>query len=180
VSVIPHGINAALFSKVEPKPKYKKDGRPLVGFVGNMVPEKGIDDVVLLARRAPGMDFVIVSPRPVVGPKNLRWYEKKDLGMLAACDAAIMPSKRESFGLAALEWMALGVPLVAYSVTGLEDVCTESNAYIVPADPMAMLRALQHMPDREKKISGGYDTIKKYTWQRAADAYLSVYEEVLR
>jgi L-malate glycosyltransferase len=42
--------------------------------------------------------------------------------LLSCCDVLLMPSEEESFGLAALEAMACGVPVVTYDVGGLAEL----------------------------------------------------------
>ena len=46
-------------------------------------------------------------------------------GLLSVADAFLLPSAQESFGLAALEAMACGVPVVASRVGGLPEVITD-------------------------------------------------------
>jgi len=42
--------------------------------------------------------------------------------LMAACDIVLVPSLKEGFGLAAVEAMAMGIPVVASSVGGLPEI----------------------------------------------------------
>jgi len=67
--------------------------------------------------------------------------------ILAASDVAVFPSESESFGLAALEAMACGVPVVASDVGGLPEVVTHGeNGFLLPVgDQAGMADALTRL-----------------------------------
>jgi N-acetyl-alpha-D-glucosaminyl L-malate synthase BshA len=67
--------------------------------------------------------------------------EQHDMApLLSAADLFLLPSAQESFGLAALEAMACGVPVVASRVGGLPEVITDSvDGYLRPPDDIAAM-----------------------------------------
>jgi N-acetyl-alpha-D-glucosaminyl L-malate synthase BshA len=68
-----------------------------------------------------------------------------DLGpLLGLGDLFLLPSDTESFGLAALEALACGVPVVASDVGGLPEVVRngETGLLVPPRDPAALARAV--------------------------------------
>ena len=70
--------------------------------------------------------------------------ERLSLGdLFAHADLFLLPSDQESFGLAALESLASGVPVVASDVGGVPEVVTQGETgWLVPVrDPVAMARA---------------------------------------
>ena len=71
--------------------------------------------------------------------------ERRSLGdLFAHADLFLLPSDQESFGLAALESLASGVPVVASDVGGVPEVVTQGETgWLVPArDPTSMARAV--------------------------------------
>ncbi|MEU8983087.1 glycosyltransferase family 4 protein [Streptomyces sp. NPDC048309] len=59
---------------------------------------------------------------------------------LAAADLVVLPSHREGFGLAGLEAMAAGRPLVATDVSGFDEYCVDGqNCRLVPAEDVSAL-----------------------------------------
>ena len=65
-------------------------------------------------------------------------------GFWSSMNIAVMPSHSESFGLAALEAMACGIPMVATAVGGLKEIIQDGESgLLVPAkDPAALAQAL--------------------------------------
>lgn len=56
---------------------------------------------------------------------------QKDIGrILKACDAMVVPSLWEGFGLVAVEAMASGCPVVASNVDGLKDVVSDAGLLV--------------------------------------------------
>ncbi len=64
--------------------------------------------------------------------------------LLAACDVFVMPSRREGLGVAALEAMAAGRPVVASRVGGLATAVLDARTGLLvpPEDPAALAEAL--------------------------------------
>jgi glycosyltransferase involved in cell wall biosynthesis len=71
-----------------------------------------------------------VGPRPDVADE------------LPHADVFLLPSVTESFGVAALEAMSAGVPVVAYRVGGIPDVVGEAGTLVEPFDVGAFADAV--------------------------------------
>src|SRR6185436_15535693 len=78
----------------------------------------------------------------------------------AAADVAILPSLHEGLGVAALEAMAAGRPVVASRVGGLAEVVAdgETGRLVPPGDPSALAAPVSRASRR---------TIRLPPWRRA-------------
>ncbi|MCE9595940.1 MAG: glycosyltransferase family 4 protein [Planctomycetes bacterium] len=106
--------------------------------------------------------------------------------LLGAADVFVMPSRREGLGVAALEAMAAGRPLVASNVGGLgEAVVDGSTGLLVPPDDAgALAAALERMlcgrELRERCGSAGPARIREtFHVDRMVASYEALYREVL-
>ncbi len=85
--------------------------------------------------------------------------ERRSLGdLFAHADLFLLPSEQESFGLAALESLASGVPVVASEVGGVPEVVThgETGWLVPPRDPGAMAAAaLALLEDSTRRAAMG-------------------------
>lgn len=84
---------------------------------------------------------------------NIHFLGKKDSisTLLSICDVFLMPSAKESFGLAALEAMACGVPVISSNVGGIPEVNIDGKTGFVCAlgDVAAMSsKAIQLATDK--------------------------------
>jgi glycosyltransferase involved in cell wall biosynthesis len=68
---------------------------------------------------------------------------------MRVADVVVVPSRREPLGLAAVEALACGTPVVASAVGGLKEVVRdgETGLLIPPGDPAALARALVQLTD---------------------------------
>jgi D-inositol-3-phosphate glycosyltransferase len=103
----------------------------------------------------------------------------------SAADVVVMPSRYESFGLAALEAMACGTPVVASDVGGLSYIVRDGETgFLAPeGDAQAfadcILDILQHPDLREQMGRRGVEVARDYAWQNIAQQIIALYREVL-
>lgn len=143
--------------------------RPVVGFVGRLVAEKGLRELLAAARsvrdQVSGVQFLLVGPLDDEKGDALTPAVAAELGvgdgcifagmrqdmptMYALMDIFVLPSHREGFPRAPMEASAMGVPCVVTDIRGCrEAVQPGENGLLaplqdVPALTAAMLRLLQ-------------------------------------
>jgi len=103
---------------------------------------------------------------------------------LAAADVVALPSLHEGLGVAALEAMAAGLPVVASRVGGLAEVVVEGETglFADPGAPRSLAAALSVLADapdlRARLGQGGRDRVlARYTAARMAEGTIACYGE---
>ncbi len=106
--------------------------------------------------------------------------------LLAAADIFLLPSQNESFGLAALEAMSCGVPVVASNVGGIPEVVTHGdNGYLAePGDIDRMARYCIELATNRKKWqhfsrSARTAAIERFSTDRIVPRYESLYRTLI-
>ena len=105
--------------------------------------------------------------------------------ILCSSDLFLLPSEKESFGLAALEAMALKVPVVSSNAGGLKDLNINGNSGytsdVGDIDSMAQ-NAIKILTDNslEKKYrTQAFENAKKYDIKKVIPLYEKIYDEAL-
>ncbi len=141
--------------------------RPIIVSASRATPEKGIDRLLLALDSlwgdlaGPKPVFVYMGDGPFLphlkrlaselrpaGSVIFAGYREDAFGLLGTADIAVVPSIwEEAFGLAALEPMVWGVPVIASRIGGLPEVIADgaTGLLVPPGDVDALARALQHL-----------------------------------
>ena len=120
--------------------------------------------------------------------RNVRFLGKVDnvADVLRGADLFLLPSQTESFGLAALEAMACGVPVVASRTGGLPEVVTEGETgYLADVGDVAVMteRALTILKDRAlhaRMRTAAATRALEFSAEKVVPQYEKLYEDVLR
>jgi len=102
----------------------------------------------------------------------------------AAAEVVVMPSHYESFGMVALEAMAMGTPVIASEVGGLAHLIQPGvTGFHVPSrDPEALAaRLLVLLTDKALRQKLGQQArtyAKQYSWEAITARMIDVYQEV--
>lgn len=145
-------------------------GAPVVGFVGRLVREKGVLELLqaarLVRRDVPNVRFLIVGPLDREKPDALTPAVAHQYGvaeicvftgrrhdmpeLLALMDVFVLPSHREGLPRSPMEASAMGVPCVVTDVRGCREVVEHGrNGLVVPVGDVqalagAMVELLAH------------------------------------
>jgi glycosyltransferase involved in cell wall biosynthesis len=133
-----------------------------VVFVGNTLETKGFLDYVRMAKVLKGLQntqFLAVGHGVSIDPvKAIGYVSKKDLSsILKEAAVVVYPSLwDEPFGLVPIEAMAMGKPVVAYSVGGVPETITDGKTgFLVPrgeykilAEKVALLLKSETLAER--------------------------------
>ncbi len=146
---------------------------PVVGFVGRLVAEKGILELLAAARQVvahlPRTHFLIVGPLDNEKADALTPAIAADYGLADACiftgmrqdmpelyalmDVFVLPSHREGFPRSPMEASAMGVPCVVTDIRGCREAVTHGrNGYLTPLGDVDALAAaiLDLLADKDK------------------------------
>ncbi len=177
---------------------------PVVLFVGMNFEVKGLDvimaSVARIKERSGGRSLRLL----VVGKGDIRKYERIARGMgigdsvafagpqaegieryYLASDVFMMLSKFDTFGMAALEAMAAGLPVVISSGVGAKDLVDEGRNGFVVGDPGDWLSAADRIgllldeATRNRMGREASGTARDHTWDRLADTMGGIYDELL-
>ncbi|HEX3961870.1 MAG TPA: MSMEG_0565 family glycosyltransferase [Trebonia sp.] len=97
--------------------------------------------------------------------------------LVAEASVLAMVSAKEGFGLAGMEALAAGVPVVARDLPVLREVYAETVAFAV--DIPAIAAALARQLSAPLPEVPGQELAASYTWPRAARAHRALYEKLL-
>jgi glycosyltransferase involved in cell wall biosynthesis len=173
------------------------DDVPVVGFVGRLVMEKGLDvfsdGIERLQARGVRHKVLVVGEGPARD-----WFEKRlpeacfvghqeaaGLGRaVASMDVFFNPSITETFGNVTLEAMAAGLPVVAAIATGSASLVTDgvTGRLVPPGEIERFADALRHYCEdagaRARAGQAGELASRRYGWdevnQQLVDGYLDV------
>jgi len=106
---------------------------------------------------------------------------------LRACDLLVMPSTLESFGIAQLEAMACGLPVVISRLPGAREVSVHGvhGIHVRPGDRDDLVRGIRSLiaAGRDRRVRMGEaaraHVVANYTWGRCAELLEAAYREVV-
>ena len=159
--------------------------RPYVLTIATDDPRKNLDALVpcaaALAQR--GIELVwagdsrpqFARTRPLAGLRALGYVPDELLvGLYRGAEAFVLPSRYEGFGLACLEAMACGTPVIAADRAALPEVCGDAALLVDLDDPSAITRAVLSACEdpavAARLRAAGIERARGYTWERAAAA----------
>ena len=182
--------------------EFVPEGDFLIAHISNFRPVKRTLDVIdifekINAELPSRLLLVGEGPDTVLARRQIKKKKLEDRVMflgnqarveavLPCADLFLIPSEEESFGLAALEALACGVPVIGTTGTGLAEVIDDyKNGFLLPVgDTSAMARAaISLLKDTERlnefKKAAAEISHRRFNADKIIDEYEAYYTEVL-
>ncbi len=163
--------------------------RPLrIGFTGKDWRRKGLprllSAVEILNRMGIPSEVIVIGniPREYREHQNVRsmgFIDKsrelsRFIAIIAGCDLGCAPSHEEPLGIAPLEYLRLGVPVVCTAAGGLKDVCEAAGPASVllgkdasPEQIAVAFELLAKDPDRLRQMrASAWERKEHFSWDR--------------
>jgi glycosyltransferase involved in cell wall biosynthesis len=202
VYIISNGVDFEDVQNVEP---LKSIEHPTIFFVGVLENVKGIDILLkaipIIKEKIPNIHLFIAGSgqqekelKELV--KELKIEENvKFLGFISgaekyayykSADIYVQPSRYETFGIAVLEAMACGKPVVASEVGGIPFLVKEEETGLLFECGIAkdlaekIIILLKDKKLREEMGEAGRKRAEEFTWDNIADKTVKVYKEMLQ
>jgi len=207
---IPCGVDLDVFTPGTPaerasaRQRLAPDGRPMLLFVGRLDAIKDLDLLLAsVARMRTEAVLHIVGGDPDGDPELERLRAlARELGIAErvrfpgavaqgdlpdyyrAADALAVISRYESFGLAAVEALASGLPVVAAQVGGLPSIIThgESGLLVRWRCPEAFAEQfdllLEDMALRKRLSANARPSVERFSWERIGDEVRTLYQDL--
>jgi N-acetyl-alpha-D-glucosaminyl L-malate synthase BshA len=198
IEVIPNFLNPNLIDEEivkEIREEYAPDGTPMLIHISNFRPVKRVMDVMEIYKRVNELKpsvLIMVGDGPdrskaeqfarehqlndVVFVGNV----KNPMELLSAADVMLLPSESESFGLAALEAMASGVPVVSSNAGGLPELNRHGVSGLMSnvGDVDEMAKQVFYLIEKEERLLKFKDQARERAGAFSLEAILPLYENL--
>ncbi len=174
------------------------DRTKLLLYAGRLSPEKNVSLLIEMIERL-GNDFRLIvagdgpltdwlgSETKIRAPGRVKLLghigdRSTLIDLYANCDAFIHPNPREPFGIAPLEAMAAGLPLVAPNAGGVLSYADETNAWLAEPESRSFAAAVDAVFNdpaaRKDRLARARWTAQQFHWQVVTDRFFELYDEL--
>lgn len=168
--------------------------RPTVLSVGQVIPLKGVEDFLAVARCLPQFQFIWVGPRPsrlfyfnprfelarrrMPGNTRFLGYIPEIETAYSGCDLYFHPSYGESLGLAVIEAAAVGLPLVVRNLPVYRPWLMRGTASRAGNNSGEFARAIESLIEEEYPIAR-HPFVEEHSLPQMGMRLIEVYKEVM-
>ena len=194
---IPQDMITVISNCLETFPELSDEEGEFILNLGRMVGTKGLDYLVEAMR---DVDYKLImcgkGPESKHISKLIRKYgledriemrgwvsdEKKER-LMSTCKFFVMPSIYEAYGLAALEALSYGKPIVCTDVDGLPGNVKHAGYYVKPKDSVGLAAAINDLlsdDDRRAALSrNALEVVHEFTWDDQIKKTESLYRSIV-
>lgn len=108
--------------------------------------------------------------------------KEKLADLYANADMFIHPNAHEPFGIAPLEAMASGTPVIAPNAGGVLSYANNENAWLKNPDSDSFFAAVKDISinprSRAKKVKAALETAENFTWEKAIERQFRLYDQL--
>lgn len=196
IHVIHEGFDTTLFGMVERekinkiKTKYNIKG-DYVFFLGSISPRKNIENMIKAHTSLDTNTEFVIGGAPVPGCEKLTKLSANFIGrvpnedlpyLYAGAKLFAFVSKEEGFGIPILEAMASGTPVLTSNVSSMKEVAGDAAMLVKPDSvkdiASGMEKILNDTEYAQRLSTRGLARVRKFSWDKAAEETLKVFEEV--
>ncbi len=171
--------------------RWSPDGKPVVGFVGRLAPEKHVERLAVLARRddlqlvvvGDGVDRAKLESALPTAVFTGALYGEELATAYASMDVFVHPGEHETFCQAVQEAMASGLPVIAPDAGGPRDlVAPMHTGLLLPVKEFEsrLATSVDHLLAEHQRYSvAARRSVLGRTWPAICDELIGHYEAVL-
>lgn len=190
---VPLGVDLEAFSSLPPEATRDSADDPLLVLCSRLSREKRPDLAVealrVLRSRGCPATLVVAGDGPATGALRRRAAglpvtmlghvaERADIArLLAAADVVVAPGPVETFGLAALEALACGTPVVASSTSAVAELVETGAGRAARPDPVSLAAAVVSVLAVPETVSRSRARARaeEFPWSRTTDTMLALH-----
>lgn len=208
--VVPNGLDMAAYECLPARGAFRArhpeiGGKTIVLFFGRLNFKKGLDILVrafaAVARQRDDVHLVIAGPDDGMKAKTVGWLAEAGItgnttftgmllgddkmALLADCDLFVLPSHSENFGIAVVEAMASGLPVVVSDKVNIwREVVAAKAGVVAPPEAEAFSRemsAILNDPAKRQTLSANARAFARarYDWTAIAERLEAVYTDAI-
>ena len=209
IYICPRGVNTEIFTPERKSERVKIEMRQSAGipensfvllYAGRVSPEKNIgllldfmgqlsgdenDYRLLVAGAGPRLEWLKEQAEKLVPGKIkfLGHLEKQQLAdYYANADVFVHPNPKEPFGIAPLEAMASGTPVIAPNGGGILTYATNENVWLREPTGEDFAEAVRKIAGNPRatgeKIQKALETARNNTWEKSTEHLLAAYDKM--
>jgi glycosyltransferase involved in cell wall biosynthesis len=211
IRIVSNGVDTDKYKPTETenqtilKHKFGLKETPVVLFVGNLIPRKGLTYLIEAAQQVAkthkDTQFVIVGDGPLKSQLTKQLVAAKlidnfvfmssltdnELPAMYSCsDMFVLPSIQEGQGIVLLEALASGKPVAAFDIGGVNEVIINGETGLLANNrnsnelSEALLRLIDNTELQKKMgLAGRRFVEENFTWKNCAKKMLKTYKETL-